>query len=179
MQTTLQQETTTSQPITPESTTEEPTTSIPNPLPIAQPRSDAIWIILTGVFITLFLLTVASGIYIYTNSRLISRTILEQFGPKTTNHHANNHHPTPLDQTIHRKLQQQLKNRLRQQHSFDAEDTTSNNSSRRSVSRDFEHSKYPRGANVNLNRSHAKQAGDGFRDDISELKYQNRMMNKL
>ncbi|XP_062540296.1 mucin-22-like [Armigeres subalbatus] len=162
-----------SSPSTSEEDTEDPTASIPTPLPIKQPRSDAIWIILTGVFITLFLLTVASGIYIYSNGRQISRTIIREFGSKTTNHHANNHHPTPLDQTIHRKLQQQLKNRLRQQHSFEAEDTTSNNSSRRSMSGP---SKYPKGSNVNLNRAHPEQGA--FRDDISELKYHNRM-NKL
>ncbi|XP_039444364.1 mucin-5AC-like [Culex pipiens pallens] len=159
---------------TPEPPT-EPSETFPDPtnsVPLIQRRSSALWIALTGVFLTLSLLTLASGLFIYCNSRSIEA----QFGttpasiPKNTNHHANNHLPVPLEnRTIHRKLQQQLKNRLQQQAKADGME---HSSSRRDSSPFREVRKYPRPSiDVNLN-----QRGDhDFRDDISEIKFKNRV----
>ncbi|KAL1374400.1 hypothetical protein pipiens_018108, partial [Culex pipiens pipiens] len=56
---------------TPEPST-EPSETFPDPtnsVPLIQRRSSALWIALTGVFLTLSLLTPASGLFIYCNGR--------------------------------------------------------------------------------------------------------------
>ncbi|XP_058456074.1 porimin-like [Malaya genurostris] len=169
--------TTTELPVDPTSSSTEQVE--PTTLPLMKSRANAAWIALSGVFVTLFILSTACGAYLYFSGRQINRLIAEQFPVKpikNINHHANNYHPTPLDNTIHRKLQEQLKNRLQQQqqqHSLavGADDYGDGLFCRNDSPGSVPH-KYPRTSNVNLKRDEIH-----FRD-ISKAKHKSRL-NKL